>query len=103
MTTDEQSPTCGHLDQVKHVRARTPDGCEDCLRIGSGWVHLRLCLSCGHVGCCDNSPNKHATQHYRQTYDPLIQSLEPGEDRGWCYINELFLEPAPLPEALRQS
>ena len=63
---------CTHLDQVHDVRARTPDGCEECLRIGSTWVHLRLCLGCGHVGCCDNSPNKHATAHYHQTHEALM-------------------------------
>ena len=101
MTTDQQTPTCTHLDQVHEVRPRTPEGCEECLKTGSWWVHLRLCLSCGHVGCCDNSPNKHATQHYHQTHDPLIQSFEPGEDWGWCYVDELYLEPAPLQPARR--
>jgi hypothetical protein len=102
MTTQaEEVSACSHLDQVRDVRARTPDGCEECLQMGSTWVHLRLCLSCGHVGCCDNSPNKHATAHYHQSHDPLIQSFERGEDWGWCYVDELFLEPAPLPEARR--
>jgi uncharacterized UBP type Zn finger protein len=100
-TEAEEETTCTHLDQVRNVRARTPDGCEECLQMGSEWVHLRLCLSCGHVGCCDNSPNKHATKHYQQSHDPLIQSFERGEDWGWCYVDELFLEPAPLPEARR--
>jgi hypothetical protein len=92
---------CVQLREVRDVVPRTPEGCEECLRIGSGSVHLRLCLSYGHVGCCDNSPNKHATKHYGQTQHPLIQSFEPGEDWGWCYIDQLFLEPAPLPKALR--
>jgi uncharacterized UBP type Zn finger protein len=100
MDSGEQQ-ACTHLDSVRDVRPRTPQGCEECLAMGSGWVHLRLCLSCGHVGCCDNSPNKHATQHYHQTQDPLIQSFEPREDWGWCYVDELFLEPAPLQAALR--
>jgi uncharacterized UBP type Zn finger protein len=100
-TPEQQAATCTHLDQVHDVRARTPNGCEECLAIGSDWVHLRLCLSCGHVGCCDNSPNKHATAHYRHTHEPLIQSFEPGEDWGWCYVDEVWLEPAPLPAALR--
>jgi uncharacterized UBP type Zn finger protein len=95
------NPTCAHMKQVRDVRPGTPAGCEECLRTGSQWVHLRLCLSCGHVGCCDNSPNKHATEHYRQTHDPLIQSLEPGEDWGWCYVDETFLEPACLQKARR--
>src|SRR6266568_6017813 len=68
---------CTHLDQVRNVAPRTPEGCEECLRTGSRWVHLRLCLSCGHVGCCDNSPNKHATKHFHTTHDPIIQSFEP--------------------------
>ena len=92
---------CTHLDQVRNVEPRTPEGCEECLRTGSWWVHLRLCLSCGHVGCCDNSPNKHATKHFRTTQDPVIQSFEPREDWGWCYVDELLLEPAPLHKALR--
>ncbi|HEU5179284.1 MAG TPA: UBP-type zinc finger domain-containing protein [Candidatus Polarisedimenticolia bacterium] len=89
------SQGCKHLDQVKAVSARTPDGCEECLEMGSDWVHLRLCLSCGHVGCCDNSPNKHATKHYHKTHHPIIRSFEPGEDWGWCYVDELVFEPAP--------
>ncbi len=92
---------CVHLQALRDVRARTPKGCEECLRMGSDWVHLRLCLICGHVGCCDNSPNKHATKHYHQTQDPLILSFEPNEDWGWCYVDELFLEPAPLQAARR--
>ena len=86
---------CTHLDQVRDVAPRTPNGCQECLEMGSRWVHLRLCLSCGHVGCCDNSPNKHATKHFHQTKHPIIRSFEPGEDRGWCYVDDLFLEPAP--------
>jgi len=104
MTTpqqDDDEAVCTHLDQVRAVHARTPQGCEECLASGGRWVHLRLCLSCGHVGCCDNSPNKHATKHYHASHDPLIQSFEPGEDWGWCYVDEVFLEPAPLPAARR--
>ena len=96
MAQTDSLTECSHLGQVRDVRPRTPEGCEECLRTGSEWVHLRLCLSCGHVGCCDNSPNKHATGHFRQTHDALIQSFEPEEDWGWCYIDEVFLEPAPL-------
>lgn len=87
--------TCTHLDQVRDVEPRTPAGCEECLKIGSGWVHLRLCLICGHVGCCDNSPNKHATKHFHRTEHPIIRSFEPGEDWGWCYVDDVFMEPAP--------
>jgi uncharacterized UBP type Zn finger protein len=101
MTNTDQDAVCTHLDQVQQVTARTPDGCEECLAQGGQWVHLRLCLSCGHVGCCDNSPGRHATGHYNQTHDPLIQSFEPGEDWGWCYPDEIFIEPAPLTSARR--
>lgn len=82
---------CAHLNQVKEV-APSADGCEDCLRTGGRWVHLRLCMECGHVGCCDNSPGKHATAHFKQTKHPIIKSFEPGEDWGWCYIDEVFFE-----------
>jgi hypothetical protein len=99
MRTDEA--ICTHLGQVRDVEPRTPDGCEECLRTGGWWVHLRLCLSCGHVGCCDDSPSKHATGHFRASHDPLIQSFEPDEDWGWCYVDEVFLEPAPLQAARR--
>jgi uncharacterized UBP type Zn finger protein len=84
-------PACTHLDLIRAVRPSAP-GCEECLRTGSWWVHLRICLSCGHVGCCDQSPNRHATKHFRATGHPLIQSLEPGEDWTWCYIDEVYLE-----------
>lgn len=84
---------CTHLDTIQDVEARTPAGCEECLQMGDDWVHLRLCLSCGHVGCCDNSKNKHATAHFRTTEHPLIQSFQPDEDWLWCYVDELFMEP----------
>ena len=84
---------CTHLDQIENVKPNA-EGCEECLQMGDGWVHLRKCLVCGHVGCCDNSKNKHATRHFRATEHPLIQSLEPGEDWIWCYVDEVFMEPA---------
>ena len=89
------SMKCTHLDTVGDVTPRTPKGCEECLASGSTWVHLRLCLECGHVGCCDDSRNKHATHHYHETKHPLIRSFERGEDWGWCFVDEVFLEPAP--------
>lgn len=89
------SNRCSHLGQVQDVGPRTPDGCEECLAQGTRWVHLRLCLECGHVGCCDNSLGKHATKHYHRSGHPIIRSLEPGEDWGWCYADGLLLEPAP--------
>lgn len=89
---------CTHLDQVRDVSPRTPEGCEECLRMGASWVHLRLCLECGHVGCCDSSPNRHATKHFHQTQHPIVRSFEPGEDWGWCYPDEVMFEPAPTPQ-----
>jgi uncharacterized UBP type Zn finger protein len=83
--------TCTHLDMIRDVRPRTPNGCEECLIIGDTWVHLRLCLTCGHVGCCDSSKNKHATKHFHATGHPLIQSMEPGEYWAYCYIDDLLM------------
>jgi uncharacterized UBP type Zn finger protein len=88
---------CKHLAQVRAVTATTPDGCEECLETGDEWVHLRLCLECGHVGCCDDSPNRHATKHFHKTKHPVMRSFEPGEDWGFCYVENLFIEPAPRP------
>ena len=88
------SAPCTHLDQINDVTPRTPEGCEECLEMGDTWVHLRLCLICGHVGCCDNSKNKHATKHFRATEHPIIQTFERGEDWIWCYVDEVALEPA---------
>ena len=88
---------CTHLAQVRDVAAKTPDGCEECLQTGDEWVHLRLCLECGHVGCCDDSPNRHATKHFHETKHPVMRSFEPGEDWGWCYVDQLGFEPAPQP------
>jgi uncharacterized UBP type Zn finger protein len=86
---------CKHLAQVRDVAAKTPEGCEECLQSGDGWVHLRLCLECGHVGCCDDSPNRHATRHFHQTKHPVMRSFEPGEDWGYCYVDAITFEPAP--------
>ena len=85
--------SCGHLDQIAEIEPSTPEGCEDCLREGSRWVHLRECLVCGHVGCCDSSPGRHASAHWHGTGHPLIRSFETGEDWGWCYLDELLLTP----------
>jgi uncharacterized UBP type Zn finger protein len=84
---------CEHLAEINDVTP-SADGCEDCLRIGGWWVHLRLCLSCGHVGCCDQSPNRHATAHFHQSGHPLVRSFEPGESWVWCFADELFFENA---------
>jgi adenylate cyclase len=81
-----------HLKEVnQNIEAKTPDGCEECLQMGSDWVHLRLCLSCGHVGCCDNSINKHATKHFKSTKHPIIRSFEPGETWEWCYVDNILI------------
>ena len=87
--------SCSHLNQIKDVRPHSR-GCEDCIKIGGRWVHLRLCLSCGHVGCCDSSPNKHASAHFRSSKHPIVRSFEPGEDWGWCYADEMELAPESL-------
>ena len=84
-------PECSHLDVIRDVQPSAP-GCEDCLAAGRhDWVHLRLCVSCGHVGCCDSSPGKHASAHGRETGHPIIRSLEPGEDWSWCYVDEVAM------------
>ncbi len=79
--------TCKHVSEIREVTP-SAQGCEECLKIGSGWVHLRLCLICGHVGCCDSSPNKHATKHFHHTKHPIMKSFERGEDWRWCYVDE---------------
>jgi uncharacterized UBP type Zn finger protein len=79
-------PECTHLNQVRVTELPgSSDGCEECLRTGDQWCHLRICLECGKVGCCDSSPNRHATKHAEETGHPLIRSIEPGEDWVWCY------------------
>jgi uncharacterized UBP type Zn finger protein len=83
--------SCIHLTQIREV-APSAAGCEDCLKIGDAWMHLRLCKSCGHVGCCDSSKNKHATKHYHLTGHPIIKSFEPGEEWGYCYVDDAFFE-----------
>ena len=84
---------CTHLDSIK-VTTNEKHSCEECVKMGATWVHLRLCLTCGHVGCCDSSPNRHATRHFRSTKHPLVRSIEPGETWTWCYIDNL--EPGEL-------
>lgn len=81
---------CEHILTSKEARPKTPNGCEECLQIGDRWVHLRLCLSCGHVGCCDSSKNKHATKHFRAIGHPVVRSFEPGEQWRWCYVDEIM-------------
>jgi uncharacterized UBP type Zn finger protein len=90
--------TCTHLDTIQE-QDPSGDGCLECTRSGSQWVHLRMCQSCGHVGCCDASPNRHATAHHRQTEHPLIRSFEPGEQWYFCYADAAFFELAGAPPA----
>jgi uncharacterized UBP type Zn finger protein len=84
------STSCQHLDQIKEVTP-SADGCEECLATGDTWVNLRLCLTCGHVGCCDASKNKHARKHFHRAGHPIIQSFMPGEDWRWCYEDQIVV------------
>lgn len=88
MGNSREMADCTHIDQIRDV---TPvaDGCVECLAIGDRWVHLRLCMTCGHVGCCDSSKNKHASAHAKTTGHPIVRSFEPGEDWFWCYVDEV--------------
>ena len=81
---------CSHLDQVRNV---TPSGkgCKECLETGDTWVHLRMCLVCGHVGCCDSSKNMHAAKHFHQTQHAIMQSAQPGETWRWCYVDAIYV------------
>lgn len=95
--------TCTHLDTVEDV---TPsgDGCQECLQTGGIWVHLRICMRCGHIGCCDNSRGRHATGHWKaHSSHPVIRSYEPGEDWWWCYADDLFFEVEGAPPAPSHS
>lgn len=87
---------CDHLEGLQRARAAPVHpgslGCQECLASGGAWVHLRLCLACGHVGCCDDSPNRHATRHAHARRHPVIKSFEPGEDWAWCYVDEEMVE-----------
>ena len=83
---------CTHLDSVTITQLpEAADGCADCLVTGDPWCHLRICLTCGHVGCCDDSPNRHATAHAQDRGHPLIRSTQPGEDWSWCFVDEVAM------------
>ncbi|MEO8758627.1 MAG: UBP-type zinc finger domain-containing protein [Devosia sp.] len=90
-----------HCQHASMVRVVTPQsrGCEECLTIGQTWVHLRLCRTCGHVGCCDDSPGRHATAHFHATAHPIIEGYDPPEGWGWCYIDQIAVQ---LPTVTRQ-
>ena len=83
--------SCSHLDTIADVTLSSTRGCEECLREGSRWVHLRECLQCGNVACCDDSPRRHATAHFHASAHPIVRSLEPREEWAWCYADSLFL------------
>jgi uncharacterized UBP type Zn finger protein len=87
-----ENPECTHLDEIDLAVAPSGPGCRECLISGGRWMHLRRCLICGHIGCCDNSPNRHATMHFHETGHPVIQSYEPREDWVYCYADDAFME-----------
>jgi uncharacterized UBP type Zn finger protein len=87
---------CSHLEAVRIVDLPEPPlACEECAQAGDPWMHLRMCVSCGHVGCCDNSPGRHAAAHFHESGHPLMRSAEPGEDWMWCYVDEIGVTPIP--------
>jgi uncharacterized UBP type Zn finger protein len=83
---------CSHVDMIRDVEADS-EGCEACLALGDAWVHLRMCMTCGRVGCCDSSKNKHASRHAREDQHPIARSLEQGEDWMWCFVDEMLVTP----------
>jgi len=88
---------CEHIDAIIPVKPSAA-GCEECLKTGDTWVHLRLCMSCGHVGCCDQSKNRHSTKHFQSSRHPIIRSHQPDEEWGYCYIDDMFFETLPKSE-----
>jgi uncharacterized UBP type Zn finger protein len=86
-----QRSVCPHVQEIQDVTP-SAQGCEECLQMGDKWVHLRICKTCGHVGCCDNSKNRHATKHFHETGHPIVQSFEPGESWMWCYVDKVMLD-----------
>jgi len=82
---------CTHEASIRDVKPKTL-GCEECLKIGQTWLHLRLCRTCGHVGCCDQSMGKHGTQHFKETAHPIIEGYDPPEGWGWCFVDEIFVD-----------
>jgi uncharacterized UBP type Zn finger protein len=91
---------CSHLDTIEVTTLPDPiAGCEECLQMGSRWVHLRMCMTCGQIGCCDSSPNRHASRHAASVGHPIARSAEPGEEWSWCYVDEVAFVVAPGGEA----
>ena len=93
-------PSCKHFEAVSPVTPSGP-GCKECVKTGDAWVHLRICLSCGHVGCCDASKNRHGTKHFHATNHPIMRSFEPGEQWGWCYVDRYMKTIVPDEVVLR--
>ena len=93
---------CEHFGVIQPVKA-SADGCEDCLAIGAAWNELRVCLTCGHVGCCEDSEHAHALQHFKTTGHPIIASFDPSESWGWCYIDRRYFDPMPGPVPKRRT
>lgn len=91
MSKTSHDTSCAHRDHIRNVTP-SANGCQECLQTGSSWVHLRECMQCGHIGCCDSSPNTHATKHYHATQHPIIASFEPGERWMYCYVDDAMLE-----------
>ncbi len=87
-----------HLSAIRAVGA-PHDYCDECVKTGQRWVALRQCMTCGHVGCCDSSPGRHATAHFHETQHPIMRSAMPGQDWGWCYVDEDYIRPAPKARA----
>jgi CPA1 family monovalent cation:H+ antiporter len=86
----DSSDACEHLaDAQSTPTPNTPDGCEECLQEGHRWVHLRICMACGHVGCCSSSPHQHSVRHFEETGHPVMRSFEPGEAWRWCFVDDL--------------
>ena len=88
---EKEMPACTHRNQIKDVKPNTP-GCEECTKMGDRWVNLRMCLTCGQVGCCDSSKNRHATKHFHATGHPIMRSIEPGETWKWCYVDQVQVD-----------
>lgn len=93
---------CQHLQSMRAIEPLTEEGCQECLQTGDRWVQLRLCMSCGHVGCCDSSPNRHATAHHRSTGHEVVQSFQLADDWAYCYTDESFVAHV-APEARRPA
>jgi uncharacterized UBP type Zn finger protein len=93
---------CQHFEDIQQVEAQS-DRCQGCHALGATWTELRVCLTCGYVGCCEDSPHQHAQRHFETTGHPMIASLERGETWGWCYVDRRYFDPMPVPLPRRRS